>query len=470
MPPATGGPVRYMWWLVTSQAGRSALGAVLSIVWMTGLAALPYLLGRATDALQAKDIGALAWWAGLMFALAAGNAWISIMRHRTMTKIRLDAAVRTARAVVAHITLLGAQLSRRVSAGEVVTIGLSDVTTIAGALTVVGPGVGSIVAYVLIAVLLLSISPLLGAVVLAGVPILVLVVGPPLHRLQRRAGEYRRHQAALTGRLVDIIAGLRVLTGLGGRDTYRDRYRADSARLRAEGYRVGAVTSWVDALGAGLPALFLAVVTWLGARMAVAGTIDTGDLVAVYAYAAVLAGPVSFLVEGAADIARALVPARRTIALLRIAPASVDAADAVDAPAGPSVLVDPASGLRLAPGEFTALVTSRPGDAIAIVDRLGRFADTDATWGGVRLDRIRLASVRARILVADNDAALFAGPLRDVVAGAGTHDDDEVADAVAAAVAEDVVAGLPDGLASPVAPAGPACPAASASGCGWPAR
>lgn len=438
-----------MWWLTASQAGRVSLGAFLGSVWMAGLAISPYLLKRAIDdGLERHDRGALALWAGALLAVGLANAYVGIMRHRTMSRIRMDAGFRTVRAVIAHATHLGAELPRRVSGGEVVTIGMSDVTTIAQMLTVTGPGVGSVVAYTIVAVILLSISPLLGAVVLAGVPALALTMGPLLRRLQATAGDYRQHQAALTGRLIDIIAGLRVLAGLGGRDAYADRYRTASARLRGEGYRVGAVTSWVTALGVGLPALFLAVVTWLAARMAVAGTISAGDLVAVYGYAAVLTDPVAFFVESGGDFARALPAARRTVALLAIAPAASDAPDAVDAPAGPSVLEDPASGVRLAPGELAALVTARPGDATAIVDRLGRYADSDATWGGIRLDRIRLAQVRARVLVADNEAELFAGPLRDAVAGRGAHGDDAIGAAIRAAAAEDIVSGLSDGLAA----------------------
>jgi ABC-type multidrug transport system fused ATPase/permease subunit len=85
-----------------------------------------------------------------------------------------------------------------------------------------------------------------------------------------------------------------------------------------------------------------------------------------------------------------------------------------------------------------------------VVDRLGRYGPTEATWGGVRLDDVPLDDVRARILVADNEADLFAGPLGEVVAAAHTADEAAVRRAVHAAAAEDVVRGLPDGLDSVV--------------------
>jgi hypothetical protein len=45
-------------------------------------------------------------------------------------------------------------------------------------------------------------------------------------------------------------------SGLGGKQTHADRYRAASQQLRAQDYRVGAAASWVESFAAGLPALF----------------------------------------------------------------------------------------------------------------------------------------------------------------------------------------------------------------------
>ncbi|GHJ41549.1 hypothetical protein Sm713_71580 [Streptomyces sp. TS71-3] len=121
-----------------------------------------------------------------------------------------------------------------------------------------------------------------------------------------------------------------------------------------------------------------------------------------------------------------------------------------DAPGPPSVLRDPASGVEVAPGKLTALVSARPSEAAAVIDRLGRFTGTAATWGGVRLDGIALEQVRDRILVADSEADLFAGTLREVVAGRRERSEDALAGAVRAAMADDIVLGLPDGLDSPI--------------------
>ncbi|MER7483679.1 ABC transporter ATP-binding protein [Streptomyces sp. NPDC126510] len=459
------GGARYLGWLVTRQPGRCAAGAMFGSVWMVLLAATPYLMSRAIDdGLEPGDMGALVLWSGALFAVGAFNAWLSIMRHRTMTRVRMDANFRTVKVVVGQAVRLGSSLSRQMGAGEVVTIGVGDVQTISQSLTVVGPGVGAVVAYLVIAALLISVSPLIAAVVLLGIPVLVLLVGPLLGRLQGSEAEYRERQGVLTARIGDLAGGLRVLAGLGGKDLVSDAFRRDSGRLREQGYRVGAVTSWVQALGIGLPTLFLAVVTWLAARLAAQGHITVGELVSVYGYVAVLVGPVSFWVECGYQISRGLVCARRVVRFLRLEP--VPDTGTSDAPSEPSVLYDPESGVRVRPGRLTALVAEHPTDATTVLDRLARYTPSNTTWGDTRLDDIALAQVRSRILLADHEADLFAGTLQEMIAppsgGAGnrashhgepadaTPQNPAIRKALHTAAAEDIVQALPDGLDSPM--------------------
>ena len=437
----------YLWWLITSQRRRVALGATLGSAWMAGLTLPPYLLSRAIDqGLQPGHSMALVGWSAALLGIGAVNACVGIMRHRTMTRIRMDASFRTVKVVVGQAVRLGAALPRRTTSGEVVTIGIGDVKQISQMLTMTGPGVGSVVGYLVVAVLLLSVSLLLAVVVLLGVPLLMVLVGPLMGRLQKTETSYRERQGTLAARIQDLAGGLRVLNGLGGKGLYADNYRQESGLLRAEGYRVGAVTSWIQAFEVGLPTLFLAVVTWSAARMAVQGSITVGQLVAVYGYVAVLATPVSFFVEAGYDLSRGLVSARRVLRFLALEPDG--GGGQADGPASPSVLRDPASGVEVVPGLLTALVSARPAEAAAVVDRLGRFADTAATWGAVRLDEVALPQVRDRILVADNEADLFAGTLREILAGRGEPDQETVVRAVHAAMADDIVHGLPHGLDS----------------------
>lgn len=440
---------RYLWWLVRCQRGRVLLGAFLGTVWMVGLTLPPYLLAKAIDeGMRRGQFPTLLLWVSALLGVGLLNAWVSILRHRTMTRIRMNAAYGTVHALVAHSTRLGGALGRRVTAGEVATIGLADVQTISSSLTFVGPGVGAIFAYVVVAVLLAPISTLLAAIVLLGAPVVAVLVGPLLGRLRAAGADYRVRQGELTMRIVDIVEGLRVLNGIGGKDLYSERYRRESRRLQAEGFRVGAVSSWIPALGVGLPLVFLAAVTWVAARMAAAHEISVGDLVAVYGYVAVLVVPVAELIENSSYISQAVVSARRVIGVLGI---PVDErGGTAPPPAKPAALVDPESGVEVRPGLLTALAAARPKDCADVVDRLGAFTESGATWGDLPLRDIATPGLRERILVADNEADIFAGTLREVLAGRFDRDDDALAAAVHAASATDIVDGLPAGLTSDI--------------------
>jgi ABC-type multidrug transport system fused ATPase/permease subunit len=302
-----------------------------------------------------------------------------------------------------------------------------------------GVGVAATLAIAVIAVLLFHTSPTLAAVVLIGVPVMAVLIGPLLSRTQRAGSRYRERQGELNARLVDVLGGLRILNGLGGKETHTRRYDRESASLRALGYRVGGPSSWIGALGEGMPVVFLGAVIWLAARLAASGDITVGQLIAVYGYTAMLVIPVNVLTFCAFDVTHGIVAARRVTDFLRL---PEDDPSGAPPPSRPATLHDPESGVVAEPGRLTALAGDRPADTAAVLDRLGRYGPTDATWGGRRLDEFAQPAIRDRILVSDQDADLFAGPLRDVVAGRDEPDDDRVRQAVHTAVATDVATDL----------------------------
>ncbi|MFJ5923478.1 ABC transporter transmembrane domain-containing protein [Kitasatospora sp. NPDC092948] len=450
-PPDARSPLRFLWWLVLSQRRRSLAGTFYGTTWMLGLTVQPYLLSRAIDdGLRPGRPGVVLGWAAAMLGFGLLNLLLAWWRHRTMTLVRNDASFRTIGVVLRHSVRLGAALPRQVSAGEVVTIGISDVSRIAMALTFIGPGVGALVCYLTVAAILLTLSPLLALVVLLGLPVLALTLRPLIARQQTAESRFRDHQGRLTARFEDLAGGLRVLNGLGGKDVYAARYRADSQAVRAEGYRVGAAVSWIQALGGGLPVVLLAAVTWLGARLAAESELTPGQLAAAFAYAAVLVAPVYFLIENSQDIGRALVCARRVTDFLNLAP-DPDLGS-VRPPSAAVELVDHESGVRLTPGELTVLAAARPADTAAVAERLARLTPaTTADWGDTPLTDLPLTEVRARIALAENEAALFAGTLRETVRGRTDAPDDALHAALEAAAALDVLGSLGGRLDAPIA-------------------
>ncbi|WP_265584500.1 ABC transporter transmembrane domain-containing protein [Streptomyces antimycoticus] len=317
------------------------------------------------------------------------------------------------------------------------------------------------------AAILLHTSWQLGLVVLLGVPLMVGTVSLLIRPLHRRQQRLREQQAELTGRAVDIVSGLRVLRGIGGEDVFADRYRADSQRVRAAGVAVARVEALLEGAKVLLPGLLTTVVVWLGAHYVASGRMGPGQLVAFYGYAVFLVDPLRRLTTAAGRLTQGHVAARRITAFLALRPEfALEAA----APApyegpcegpvpyegrpceGPVPLADPASGLIVAPGRFTAVACASPADTATLAARLGRYTDSTVTLGDTPLGDLPPDEIRRRILVADNDDRLFAGPLREELRGRGR--DAELERAVDAACARDIAEALPDGLDDLVAESG----------------
>jgi ABC-type multidrug transport system fused ATPase/permease subunit len=459
--PAPGTPdhrsaTRYLGWIMRLQWRTVSLGILMGTIWMVSQALMPAAIGAAIQhGVTERDTRDLVLWAAALLGLGLVQAVAGILRHRCAVYNWLAAAYRTVQVTVRHAGNLGATLPKRLATGEVINVGTSDVSHIGNAIEVTARGIGAVVAIVTVAAILLNASLPLGLIVVLGVPVLMTIVAILIRPLHRRQHEYRSATAALTTRAADIVTGLRVLRGIGGEATFSTRYRAESQRVRAAGVRVARVESLLEALQVLLPGVFVALVTWLGARFAVAGDINLGQLLAFYGYAVFLLFPLRTLTEVADKITRGHVAARRVVRILALQPELTDPVTPAPTPdPAHSNLVDPESGVIIRPGRLTALAAAKPDDAVTIADRLGRYVDGPARLDGVLLADLNRETVRQLVLVADNDARLFSGRLRDELSGDRTVDLKRVREALHAASAEDVTDALPEGLDSVVAERG----------------
>ena len=451
--PDTRSPVRLLLWVGRLQLVTLAAGITFGIVWMLAQALMPYAIGRAVqEGIVDGSTRDLAVWAGVLFGLGTVQAAAGVIRHRFAVLNWLQASYRLIQVVGHHAARSGPAVRGRLTTGEVVATVSNDALRAGGAFDVTARLAGAIVSYVVVAAILLSSSVALGLVVLLGVPALALTLGAVIRPLQARQREQRDEVGRLTALGADTAAGLRVLRGIGGEQAFLDRYRRRSQQVRLAGVRVAVPQSTLDAAQVFLPGLFVVLVTWLGARFALAGAIDTGDLVAFYGYAAFLVIPLRTAAEAVDRITRAHVGARRMLDVLTVERVVVDPHRPAAEPPPGARLVDERSGLSLEPGLLTGLVSAVPHDAAEIADRLGRFNDDDGvTLGGVPLAELPLEAVRRRIVVSDADPLLFSGSVRSELDPWGrARDDAELLAAVAVANAEDVLDALPGGLDEPV--------------------
>jgi ABC-type multidrug transport system fused ATPase/permease subunit len=447
--PDTRSPARLLLWVGRHQLLTIAAGIFFGILWMVAQALMPFTIGRAIQVgIIEHDNRALALWTLVLLGLGATQAFAGIMRHRFAVFNWLQASFRLAQVVAHHASRAGPAVRGRLSTGEVVATVSNDAMRAGGAFDITARLAGAFVSYVVVAFILLSSSVVLGLVVLLGVPLLVLLVGTVIKPLQARQAEQREEVGKLTALGADTAAGLRVLRGIGGEPEFLDRYRLRSQEVRLAGVRVALPQSTLDAAQVFVPGLFVVLVTWLGARFAVSGKIEPGELIAFYGYAAFLVIPLRTAAEAVDKMTRAYVGAGRMLEVLSVERDVVEPEAPADERPPVVPLTDSRSGLVVEPGSFTCLVSADPDEAAAIADRLGRFGDGDSVvLGDVELADLHTDAVRRRIVVSEADPVLFSGQLRSELDPWGrAADDDEILAAVGVADADDVLEALPDGL------------------------
>ena len=155
---------------------------------------------------------------------------------------------------------------------------------------------------------------------LVGVPVLLALLTFVLRPLQRRQAEQREESGRLTTLGADTVAGLRVLRGIGGEQTFLRRYEEQSQRVRVVGIRVAGVQATLDAAQVLLPGVFVVLVTWLGARFALDGRISAGRARRVLRLLRVPRHPAAHGHRVRRPATRAHIGARKMIRVLAVEP------------------------------------------------------------------------------------------------------------------------------------------------------
>ena len=410
-------------WLLRRAAVPVVLATLAACTSNIIQAIVPAFLGQALDAGIENGLNARIWGIGalllvLFVVYAVGDTMLSYFGVAAWMRTAFDVD----RLVGRQVSATGKDLSRQVSTGEVATIIASDADHLGKLIQHLPALLGAAASFTVVAVLMLRTSVSLGLVVILGMPLVAAIVTLVIRPLQKRQAIQREAQSAVTTITTDTVAGLRILRGIGGEDVFARRYRDASQELRRRGVEVASSQATLMTLQVLLPGLFAAIVVWVAARMAVAGSLTPGGLITFYGYTAYLSWPLWVFTNSVQDYTRAIVGARRLSRILEVKPAAgsfVERLDLDPAAAHPvrGDLVDTGSGLRLTEGRMTALVCPDPEVSAALATRLGRFTDSGptVTLAGRPLTTMPLEQVRASVVVAGATAQLFTGTLREAL-------------------------------------------------------
>jgi putative ABC transport system ATP-binding protein len=413
----------------------------LLTLWQVCETAVPVLVGVVIDrAVLTSDVGALLLWG----AVLAGLFGVLSLSYRYGARLGFAAAQQEMHLVRMEVTgrALDPHSTRTHRAGEVLALSTGDAANIGFSIRALGYTLAATGSLVFSAWVLLRIDVGLGLVVMVGSPLVLAGVQALTPVLARRTRAHEASTALATGAASDLVAGLRVLHGIGATREAVRRYRTVSQAAKGAGIASSSSFGSVLGLTAAASGAFGALIALLAALMAMRGEITVGELVAVVGLSQFLDEPLNTLGNISAQYAQARGSARRVVEFL---------ADTTPRAGGDAVPARPATldldlsgehlaGLRLAsrPGELLGVCVPDPAAAAELVRALGG-GDAGVRLGGVALADVDPARRPGHLVVAPHHVDLFEGSVRGNLDPSVRLGDAVLLDALAAAAGQELL-------------------------------
>ena len=139
------------------------------IIWMVAQALMPYTIGRGIqDGIVEDDRSGLVTWALVLLGLGLVQGAAGVLRHRFAVQNWLRASFLCVQVVAHHAARTGPAVRGRLSTGEVVATVTNDAIRIGGAFDITARLSGAVVAYIVVAFILLSSSVVLETATTSG--------------------------------------------------------------------------------------------------------------------------------------------------------------------------------------------------------------------------------------------------------------------------------------------------------------
>lgn len=450
---------------LTAATFLAAVASVLALL-------MPLVLKWLVDGPVAHRDPAGVWLGGgLVLVLGAAEAGIFGVRRWLVARPLAGVEAGMRQAFYQHVQRLPVAAHARWSSGQLLSRSTTDLQLLHGFLAVALPFlVVNAVTLVVGCVILLAQQLLLGLLLLAPVPVLLLVCARLEARYAAAARQAQDQVGEVATAVQESILGIRVIKGMGHHYEQARRFRQLAYRLRDTELGKARLLAVASVLLSVLPDMAAATVLIVGVAQVADGTVSAGTLLAVVALALALkpsvdstGGLLAFSTEAASAADRYLEvmdtpaaidqPRDEPPAPLSWAPAGL-VFDQVrfrypGRSAGSPDVLDGLS-LRIEPGESVALVGatgSGKSTVVALVPRLD-----EPTSGRISLDGVDIATIprdelRGLVAVAFQEPTLFTASVADnVLMGSGSTDRAELERALRIAQADEFVRALPHGV------------------------
>ncbi|MBG6218537.1 ATP-binding cassette subfamily C protein [Arthrobacter sp. CAN_A6] len=464
-----------------------AIFMVLSVAGAFLAVATPVLAGQVVDVIVANgETATVVRLAAVIALVAVIDAAVSMITRWYSSRIGEGVILDLRTAVFDHVQKMPIAFFTRTRTGALVSRLNNDVIGAQQAFSGTLSGVvTNLVALILTLIVMLSTSVLVTVLAIIMLPIFLI----PARRMGSRLAALRReaadHNSTMSTQMTERFSapGATLVKLFGRPDEESDEFRVRAARVRDIGVRT-AMLQWIFFTALMLvSALALALVYGLGGSLALAGQLDTGEVVTLALLLTRLYAPLTSLANARVEIMSALVSFERVFEVLDLVPLIQEKPGAGSVPPGPVSVefddvrfgypsadkvslasleevatLDTRGGeevlhgisFRIEPGQTVALVGTSGAGKSTIAQLLARLYDVDGgavRLAGVDVRDVTFESMRFTLGMVTQDGHLFHETiLSNLRLARPEATEDEVWDAVRRARLEQLVRSLPDQL------------------------
>jgi len=285
-----------MWSHLRRYRGRALFGSLLMAISVALQVAIPWTLRTGFDGLAAANARVVEHAAFVLAALVVGQGVVRVGSRVTLFDVGRLVEYDIRRALLDTLHRLGGSFYRKTGTGEIMsraTADLGNVRMLYGfALLNV---VSTVCTFAFVITSMVAVSPELTLVSLAMLPVLVILVRIAGRTVFARSRAVQEHLGALTGRVQESLAGIRVVRAYGT----EEHEVADFERLNREyvtkNMALVAIRSFLFPLTGVVSGVGLLLTMWWGGHLVAKGEITLGSFVAMQGYLGMLAWPTAAL-------------------------------------------------------------------------------------------------------------------------------------------------------------------------------